>query len=253
MDVQFDKAEFTTPAAATSTCAACAMPIAGPYYEVNGQTFCASCTADTQRVLGGKPGAPGFFKALAGGIGGGIIGALVYYAVLALTGYEIGIIAIAVGFLVGKGVNWGTGGRGGPLYQAMAIVLTYVAIVSTYVPMVVQGFRERSAQHESAEVPSTPTPTPTPAAGAAAAPAEAADTPTIVGLLVGLVVFALLVLALPFLAGFQNIIGLVIIGIGLYEAWKINKRATLTVSGPFQPAPAAVSSAPPSTPAIPGP
>jgi hypothetical protein len=40
--------------------------------------------------------------------------------------------------------------------------------------------------------------------------------------------------AIPFLAGFENIIGLVIIAIGLYEAWKLNKRAELNVAGPFK-------------------
>jgi hypothetical protein len=37
---------------------------------------------------------------------------------------------------------------------------------------------------------------------------------------------------LPFLAGAQNIMGIVIIGIGLYEAWKINKRRIVSVTGP---------------------
>jgi hypothetical protein len=47
------------------------------------------------------------------------------------------------------------------------------------------------------------------------------------------VVAAVLALALPFLAGFKNIFGLVIIAIGLYEAWKINKRVKLDVTGPY--------------------
>ena len=38
--------------------------------------------------------------------------------------------------------------------------------------------------------------------------------------------------AAPFLAGFENIIGIVIIGIGLYEAWKLNRRTTVTITGP---------------------
>ena len=135
-------------------------------------------------------------KAVGGGVAGGVAGAIVYYAVLALSGYEIGIIAIAVGWLVGKGVRWGSGGRGGPLYQALAIGLTYLAIVATYIGMALKGFST-----------------------------DEASPPILIILIVGL--------ALPFLAGFQNIIGLVIIGIGLYEAWKINRRVPLAISGPF--------------------
>jgi hypothetical protein len=215
--LQFDKAEFAGGSTATRSCAACTTALAGEYYEVNGQDFCAGCTADAQRVLASKPGASGFVKALAGGLAGGIAGALLYYAVLALSGYQLGIIAIAVGFLVGKGVQWGTGGRGGPLYQAMAIVLTYVAIVSTYVPFASQDVSEPTAEH-------------------ATAPASA----------------LLQMLARPFLDGVENVIGLFIIGIGLFEAWKINKRVTLTVSGPFQAAPATLPPVPPAAPAIPG-
>jgi hypothetical protein len=38
--------------------------------------------------------------------------------------------------------------------------------------------------------------------------------------------------AAPFLAGLQNIIGLVIIGIGVYQAWKLNRRVPLVITGP---------------------
>jgi hypothetical protein len=37
----------------------------------------------------------------------------------------------------------------------------------------------------------------------------------------------------PIFSGFENLIGLVIIGIGLYEAWKLNKREVFEITGPF--------------------
>jgi hypothetical protein len=43
-----------------------------------------------------------------------------------------------------------------------------------------------------------------------------------------------LLYALPFLGGASNIIGIVIIGIGVYEAWALNRRATLAITGPYQ-------------------
>jgi hypothetical protein len=70
---------------------------------------------------------------------------------------------------------------------------------------------------------------------------------------VALALFVVLILALPFLGGFANILGLVIIGIGVYEAWKINRRVPLVIAGPF-PAPASSAAAfPPPVPATPGP
>lgn len=145
---------------------------------------------------GGGAGAP-FLKALGGGVAGAIVGAGVYYAVRALTGYEIGIIAIAFGWLVGKGVSRGSGGRGGPRYQALAIVLTYLGTASTHVPAVLEELRK----------------------------APDASEPVRQGF-AGAIGFAGLVLARPVLAGAENVIGLIILAIGLYEAWKINKTRT---------------------------
>ena len=45
-----------------------------------------------------------------------------------ITGYEIGIVAIGIGYLVGKAVRKGAGGFGGTRYQVLAVFLTYAAI-----------------------------------------------------------------------------------------------------------------------------
>lgn len=199
-ELQFDKAEFAPGDAAVSACAVCQAPIAGEYYDVNGQTVCPACKAQVERSLGEAPGAEAIVKAVAAGIAGGVAGAAIYFAVLALSGYEIGIIAIAVGWLVGKGVRWGTGGRGGPLYQALAMTITYLAIVSTHLlSAIIHIMRQTDATF---------------------------------GALIASVNW-LYVLAEPFLDGVENIIGIVIIGIGLYEAWKINRRVRLEITGPF--------------------
>jgi hypothetical protein len=53
---------------------------------------------------------------------------------------------------------------------------------------------------------------------------------------------ALLYLA-PILAGFQNIIGIAIIGFALWEAWRINRRPSVEIKGPFEVKPAVAGSA----------
>ena len=59
-----------------------------------------------------------------------------------------------------------------------------------------------------------------------------------IGLVLAAGVFLLFVLAIafaaPFLGGFENIMGIVIIGIALYEAWKINRKVPLEVTGPHR-------------------
>ena len=42
----------------------------------------------------------------------------------------------------------------------------------------------------------------------------------------------LLICALPFLQGIQNVVGILILSFGLYEAWKLNRHVELVITGP---------------------
>jgi hypothetical protein len=216
--LQFDTADFGSDAAPL-TCAGCKQPIAGEYYEVNGQTFCPTCKSEVERMFGGTPGPSGLMRAMAFGLGGGVLGALLYFLVVKFSGYQLGLIAIAVGWLVGQGVRMGTGGRGGALYQTIAIVITYLAIVTSFVPMVLEGAHRPPAR-------------PAAAAGDAAreSPADARDPE---GDSIPVVAVVLIVLAAPFLLLFQGSFTIVFVAIGVYEAWRLNKRLRLTVNGPL--------------------
>jgi hypothetical protein len=269
-ELQFDRAEFGGQPA-SQTCAACQQPIVDRYFDVNGQITCPTCRETIANVLEKSPGWTAPFIALAAGLAGGVVGALLYYAVLKLTGYEIGLIAIVVGLLVGRAVRWGSGGRGGRVYQVMAVAITYLAIVSTYVPFIIEGIQNNAAQEAalqtaSADGTSTPPPAPgartgsaandTSSSRAAVGGSSADDAPMTGGsVAVALVLLFLLLLATPFLAGLQNIIGLLIIGFALWEAWKSNRRVPLAIAGPFELAPAggAGDAAVPPLPTVPPP
>lgn len=207
-ELQFDRAE---PAGgpAGSTCAACRRPITGAYFEINGQVVCASCrdAVIAQWTRGGSAGR--FAKALGLGLLAMIACSVVWYAVLKLTDSQWGILAVVVGFVVGTAVSKGSNGRGGWRYQALAIFLTYTAVVSSYVPFIIEGIQERSAQ-VSDEATARP------------------DSLLSVVFLLGLLY------ATPFLAGLENAIGILIIAFALYEAWKLNKKAELKITGPYQ-------------------
>ena len=66
---------------------------------------------------------------------------LLWYIVLKLTDSQCGLLAVVVRRVVGGAVRKGSNGRGGWRYQALAIALTYTAIVSSYVPYVIEGVR----------------------------------------------------------------------------------------------------------------
>ena len=174
------------------------------------------------------------------------------------------MVAIAVGFMVGTAVRKGSGGRGGWAYQTLAIALTYLAIVSTYVPLVVKEFQKEGSNSTARAHAATPIPMDTitisargpasakPSADSSARgrgtesaavmqagtprPAAHADTmhlgPGTV--LLGIGALVLLAAIVPIAAGFSNLIGLLIIGIAVFEAWKLNRRVPLTIAGPYR-------------------
>jgi len=236
-DLQFDRAQFSATGHRTP-CAACKQPLSRAYFEVNGVTVCATCCQKLRAQLDAGNSASRALRAIVAGSAAALGGTILYYAVLALTGYELGIIAIVVGFMVGKAVRWGSFGRGGWRYQAMAMVMTYLSIVGAYVPLIIKGFREGEAKKATVAAPATAgraTATAVaeretePAAPRTATPARQLSFAQV---LLGLAVLILIACAAPFLAGIQNIMGLVIIGIGLYEAWKFNKKRVVNITGP---------------------
>jgi DNA-directed RNA polymerase subunit RPC12/RpoP len=264
--LQFDVAEGGGSAArhAASSCARCSAPITTAYYEVNRLIVCPDCRAALATPAGSK------LRRVSAAVGLGALaafgGSILYFAVAAITGREFGLVAIVVGFMVGKAVRKGSRGRGGWAYQTLAVSLTYLAIVSTYVPLIAKEFQNmpaRSAHHRSSR-PATDTLAVTPEGSAARSaagdstiaatqadsgfPISQAGTPTAEGpvatrrpvhLGIGTIVLGILALVLvaaiaPIAAGFSNLIGLLIIGIAVFEAWKLNRRVSLTITRPYR-------------------
>ncbi len=225
-DLQFDRAEFPETAARTE-CAYCHAPLTGSYFQINDSMACEACRYRLEATAPNGIGVARFARAAGAGTGAAIAGALLYYAISALTGYEFGLIAIVVGFGVGSAVRWGSRGRGGWRYQVLAMTLTYLAIVATYVPPIIKELREQDAKFAAAGGTDSAT-----SNASAEAAADPKTPPSFGAFLISLAVFTAFVCAVPFLAGLQNIMGIVIIAIGLYEAWKLNRKIPMTISGP---------------------
>jgi hypothetical protein len=97
----------------------------------------------------------------------------------------------------------------------MAVVLTYLAISTSYVPVAIVQFSKTKAAKP-------------------ASPTQAKEAPSIGVALLGLAVLAV---AAPFLSltgGVGGIISLLIIFFGLQRAWRMTARPDIVISGPFQ-------------------
>ena len=203
--LQFETAEPAAPqaAAAAKACTVCKTPIQSVYHMANGQVICSGCRI---RLEGGGRVDEGplvrFARAALFGGGAALAGSVVYWAVLAATDTNFALLAILVGFMVGRAVHVGSRERGGWGYQAMAVGLTYLSIVTSFIPILVHAMRE---------------------------PPDPTTLPVVVQYVAAFVTS----IPLPFLMLTSSPLTVLIIAFGLWQAWKQTRRPELNVSGPY--------------------
>lgn len=214
------------------TCAACQQTIADAYFDVNGTTVCETCHGEIARQAETPRGMGSLARAVVFGVVAMILGAALYYAVVAITNFEIGIVAIAIGYMVGFAVRKGAGG-GGRRFQVIAVLLTYWAVGLAYTPLAFRDLAASGRERQQAEQ-----------AGASVQVAERTEDKersrdVSVGLAVALV--AGLSLALPVLAVIGSLpgglISAAIMAFGMLQAWRMTGTPHLVMTGPYRIAP----------------
>ena len=68
-------------------------------------------------------------RALVFGLAAGLVAAVIWFAIVAVTHYQIGFVAVLVGWLVGRAVVIGSGERRGRRLQVLAAALTVATMV----------------------------------------------------------------------------------------------------------------------------
>jgi hypothetical protein len=137
-------------------------------------------------------------------------------------------------------MNLGARGAGGRRYQLVAVLLTYLAVSLSAVPIAIHQTRQRHQAQQQSQLQqrSQPQQQAQPQTNDTAAPKREALS---IGRAVG--VLTLLGIASPFLDlqdPVHGIIGLVILFVGMRFAWRITAGRAISVSGPYTPAPAGV-------------
>jgi hypothetical protein len=237
-ELDLDRAEFATEP--SPICASCSTPITDSYFTTGSNLLCERCHAALKEA---KPAGSAPARMLGafflGGVAAIVAGGL-WLLVTELTGYEIGLIAIVVGFLVGGAVRMGARHAGGLFYQLLAVFLTYSAIVMTYVPAIAtefensEEFRESViAGFEEAQLAAEERDAAESDLAAEVDEDGAADTAQTVALAAWAIAIPV-AFAAPFLAGFENVIGILIIGFALWQAWRMNARPKIDLKGPFR-------------------
>jgi hypothetical protein len=250
-ELQFDRATTASSASAAPArlsviCAACHASIETEYYHINGNIFCSRCRTAVESAARTPQGVIPLITAGVFGFGAGVVGAVIYYAVIAIAHIEVGIVAILIGYMVGYAVRKGARGRGGLRFQVVAVLLTYASVALAYTPIAVRGIASGGRAEQATARATTGADS---QAGVALDSRPATTTRPNGGRLLLAAVFLLaFIAALPVLtivSSFPSgLISAFIIFIGMRQAWRMTGAPRLEVLGPYR-----VGAAPVSTPA----
>ena len=222
-----------TPAGVT--CASCARSVTDQYYEANGASLCEPCQRTVAELSETPRGVAVFTRAALLGSVAAVLGAILYYAVIAITDFEIGLVAIAIGYMVGYGVRFGTRGRGGRRFQVLAIVLTYWAVGLAYTPFAFKGASEQTPPSVDAGSATSESTATAATSDGAAAPVQA-DAGG--GLALAVVTLLYITLILPVLAVINSLPGglvsAAIIVFGMHQAWRMTGAPQIAITGPYR-------------------
>jgi hypothetical protein len=171
-----------------------------------------------------------FVRGLVFGLIGAFLGFVLYSAVGIITGLGIGYVSLAVGYIVGRAVLFGSAGMGGRRYQILAALLTYGAVTLSAIPIGISiMMKEKPAPAVTQQVSATPE------NATNTATSQAELTP--LGFVLAILVFAGLGLVSPLLGMMENpisgLISLVILFVGLRIAWTMTAGNSVKIMGPY--------------------
>jgi hypothetical protein len=121
----------TAPAAPSSAGGTTSAAVAESAAPAAAATFASGIPI--AEVAAPAPAEPATMGDLAGGVVGGAIGAVLatalWYGVVAITNWQIGLVAIAVGFVVGQTVVFGAGRHPSVMLVPISVAFTLVSLV----------------------------------------------------------------------------------------------------------------------------
>ena len=236
-NLQFRKAEHQQPTEESSgpSCVICAKRILDTYFHAQGQVVCPTCAAKVQAGQNAPP-AHTLLKSFVYGSGAAIAGTALFSIIWIVTDYQLSLIAILIGYLVGKAVRSASKGLGGRPQQILAVVLTYFSITASYIPVAIYHQVHDPKTAEASVTTGAPSGQNSTAPSANGNPTpHPKESDGSIGM--ALVMLVGISLAAPFLSlteGAGGLLTLVIIFFGLQRAWRMTGRTSLVVMGPYQ-------------------
>jgi len=118
-----------------ATCSNCLLAIPeGHEKYISGKnnmriTLCAGCASKIEAALHSETQNANVVNAFALALGAALVSALVWYGIVVATEYQLGIVAIGVGWLVAQAAVLGAGRRRGTSVQWISVLATLLAML----------------------------------------------------------------------------------------------------------------------------
>ncbi len=136
------------PAADAHQCAMCGVALTpSSTFSVSGHPACEKCVNQLEDEIAAKQaGATSMPMAVAGTLVGAVVAAAVWVGIVMSTNYEIGYVAVLVGYLAGKGAVLFTGGAHGRPLQVVAVAGAVFGLVLAKYAIFAHDLKEYAAE-----------------------------------------------------------------------------------------------------------
>lgn len=111
--------------------------------------LCESCRNEAEKALKAETENPNMVMALVLGSIAGVVAGIIWYFFSIITGYQIGYIAIGVGFVIGWAVMLGSGKKRGSKLQIMSAGITLVTLYISEYFMTLYYYRQYMLEHKA--------------------------------------------------------------------------------------------------------
>jgi hypothetical protein len=195
-------------------------------------------------MLADQPADPDalFLRSVLYGVGAAFAGLALYAIFSVMTGIFSGLVALAVQWMVSHAMLAGSGGTGGRRHQIVAVVLVYFAVSGAAVPIFFYQLHKIQARHDAVEAELSEVDHSSSGERTVVIQKQRPVRQTHFNYVFMATMAFILLFFSPFLALaggiFGGLLGLVMLGLGMYMAWSnLSGAYKPTIVGPLPSAP----------------